>query len=143
MGQRRGLGGVPTPLVVLCARCMGNTLLLLRTPQKWQLDFLVFLYLLVPNLPQACRAVFLVPYSLFVSCCWRRWLSSCRHCSKASQVPAWLRSIQLNFVHHNMRSGIDQRIWKLSLPLLGTSRTPVWAPSGISKLSMKRVTVQP
>ena len=38
-----GLGGLPTPLVVLCAGCWGRTLLLLLTPQKWQLVCDLFL----------------------------------------------------------------------------------------------------
>ena len=61
------------PLVVLCAVCMHSTLLLLPTPQKWQLGFLVFLYLLSRNCPSCtCTQLFLVPYSFFVFCCLRR-----------------------------------------------------------------------
>ena len=61
-GRRAGLRVLPTPLVVLCARGMRSTLLLLLTPfllsalQKWLLGFLVFLYLFVHNLPQLQHA---------------------------------------------------------------------------------------
>ena len=40
------------PVVVLGAGGMHSTLLLLWALQKWQLGFLVFLYLFVHNLPQ-------------------------------------------------------------------------------------------
>lgn len=33
-GRKGALGGLPTPLVVLCARIMHSTLLLLSPPQK-------------------------------------------------------------------------------------------------------------
>ena len=36
-GRRGGLGGLPAPLVVLCAGIMRSSLLLLLAPQKWQL----------------------------------------------------------------------------------------------------------
>ena len=58
LGLRGGLGGVPTPLVVLCARRMGNTLLLLRTPQKWQLDFWFFCILLFLICPKPVCSYF-------------------------------------------------------------------------------------
>ena len=40
------------PFVVLCAGGMRSALLLLLALQKWQLVFLVFLYLVIHNLPQ-------------------------------------------------------------------------------------------
>ena len=46
------LGGLPTPLVVMCAGGMLSALLLLQALQKWKLGFLVFLYLTVHKLPQ-------------------------------------------------------------------------------------------
>ena len=58
-GQRGGLDGLPTPLVVLSAGGVGSTLLLL--PTSWFCSyffisgiwvFLVFLYLIVHKLPQ-------------------------------------------------------------------------------------------
>ena len=51
LGQRGGLGDLPTLLMVLNAGGMHRTLLLLPAPQEWQLDFLVFLHF-VHNLPQ-------------------------------------------------------------------------------------------
>ena len=33
-----------------------------------------------------CMGLFLVPYSFFVFCCWRRGVSRCKHCSKGFQV---------------------------------------------------------
>ena len=42
MGARRGLSGLPTPFVVLCAGIMHGTLLLFPEPQKWQLGFGLF-----------------------------------------------------------------------------------------------------
>ena len=65
-----------------------NTLFLLRALQKWQLGFLVFcIFLSIICLNCACRQLFLVPYSFFVFCCWRRGLSRCKHCSTAAKGP--------------------------------------------------------
>ena len=59
MGQRGSLGGLSTTLVVLCAGGMHNILLLLLVPCFFALgssevavEFLVFLYFVVHNLPQ-------------------------------------------------------------------------------------------
>ena len=79
MDQRGDLGVLPTPLVVLISEGMNNTLLLLPTPgfllqvlRKWQLVFLVCLYLLPRICPNyTCMQLFLVPYSFFAFCCWR------------------------------------------------------------------------
>ena len=66
--------------------------------------FLVFLYLVVHNLPQmcACTQLFLVPYSFFVFSCWRRRLSRCKPCSKGSQVPGPSLS---HHTHHDLGTG--------------------------------------
>ena len=65
---------------------MSSTLLLLPTLRKWQLGFS---YLVVHDLPQlACMQLFLVPYSFFVFCCWRRRASRYKQCCKGSWVPA-------------------------------------------------------
>ena len=95
---RGGLGGLPSPLVVLCG-------------------FLVSLYLVVQNLPQLhIHAFMLVPYCFFVFCCLSltvssyfvaRGLSRCKHCSKGSQVPACLNPqciILLIIIMHNNNS---------------------------------------
>ena len=64
-----------------------NAWFLLPALQKWQLGFLVFVYLLSRICPNcACTQLFLVPYSVFVFCSLRRYLSRCKHCSKGSQV---------------------------------------------------------
>ena len=84
VGQRGGLGGLRTPYVVLCAGGMRGTLLVLLTPQKWQLGFLVFLYLVAHNLPQLHMHA--VIFSFFVFCCSRRRLSRCKHCSQGAWV---------------------------------------------------------
>ena len=55
---------MPTPDVVLCA---GGTLLSLLTLQKWQLDFLVSLYLIVQHLPQLCMRAFINIFSPLVA----------------------------------------------------------------------------
>ena len=34
-----------------------------------------------------CTQLFLVPYSFFVFCCWRRGVSRCKHCSSAAKRP--------------------------------------------------------
>ena len=48
---------------------------------------LVFLYLVVQDLPQLCvHTVIFSPYGFFVFCCSRRLLSRCKHCSEGSQV---------------------------------------------------------
>ena len=57
-------------------------------------DFLVYWYLSVHNLPQLPKhQLFLVPYNFFAFCCSRRALSSYKHCSKRSWVPACLRNM--------------------------------------------------
>ena len=61
LGWRCGSGGVPTPLVVVCAGGMRNTLLLLWALQKWQLGFLVSLYLLPRICPSCVHAVSFSP----------------------------------------------------------------------------------
>ena len=80
MGQRCGLGGLSTPLVVLCAgghmqfpAFASNALLLLPALQKVAVGFLVFLFRFVHNLAQLTSSkLFLVPYTF----CWRRkWQS--------------------------------------------------------------------
>ena len=48
-------------------------------------SFCILLSVICPSCP--CTQLFLVPYSLFVFCCWRRSLSWCKHYSKGSQVP--------------------------------------------------------
>lgn len=82
-----GLGGPPSPPpVVLSAGGMrsSNCLFLPQTLQKWQLGFFCLsLYLLVQNFPQLhMQAVFLVPCSFFVSCCWKRGVSRSKQCAK-------------------------------------------------------------
>ena len=58
------MGVLPTPDVVLCA---GGTLLSLLALQKWQLDFLVSLYLIVQHLPQLRMHVFINIFSPLVA----------------------------------------------------------------------------
>ena len=94
-GRRGGLGGLATPLVVPCAGVMHRTLLLLPYlgSGSW---VLAFLYLVLLNLPPLCmRAVIFSPLEFLCICCWRRWLSRCKHCSKGSQVPACLNTCLL------------------------------------------------
>ena len=70
---------------------MCSTLLLLQALQKWQLglwSFCILLFIIFPNC--ASTQLFLVPYSFFVFCCWRRPLPRCKHCNKGSQVPTCL-----------------------------------------------------
>lgn len=87
-GQRGGLGGLPTPLVVPGAGVMHRSLLLLRylTSGSWVCDLLL---LVIYNLPN-CTGVdlFLVPSHFFVFRCLEKCLSRCRHCGKRSQVPS-------------------------------------------------------
>ena len=85
-----GLGGLPTPRVAPCAGVIHSTLLLLPEPQKWQLDFGLFVSR--SQFAPAARAhsYFQVPYSFLIFCCSRRSLSRCRNCSKGSQIPACL-----------------------------------------------------
>ena len=76
------------PLVRVSCRGRGSTLLLLQALQKWQLGFLVSLYVLSRICPNcACRQLFFVPYSFFVFCCSRRGVSRCKHCSTAAKGP--------------------------------------------------------
>ena len=86
-GQRGGLGGLPTPLVVLCAgSCTGSCFC--SDTSIVAIGFVIFcvlLFIICPN----CTVVylFLVPSNFFVFCCLERCLSRCRRCSKRSQVP--------------------------------------------------------
>ena len=90
VGQEWWLKWAAHPLVVLSARGLRRTLLLLPAPQKWQLGFWSFCILLFIICPKcACTQLFLVPYIFFVFCCLRRRLSRCKHCSKGSQVPGF------------------------------------------------------
>ena len=53
--------------------------------------FLVSLYLLSILLPQPpSLQLFLVPYSIFLFCCWRKGVCSCDPCSRLARVPACL-----------------------------------------------------
>ena len=72
VGARRGLHGLPTPFVVLCAGIMQDTLLLLPEPQKWQLGFGIFVSLFTVCATCSHMQLFLVSYSFFVFCCLRR-----------------------------------------------------------------------
>ena len=47
-------------------------------------SFCILFSIICPNCP--CTQLFLVPYSFFTFCCWRRCLSKCKHYSKDSQV---------------------------------------------------------
>ena len=66
---------------------------LLQALQKWQLGFLVSLYLLSRICPNySCVQLLLVPYSFFVFCSLRRGVQvqALQQCSKGCQVPACL-----------------------------------------------------
>lgn len=103
-GPKGGLGGLPTPSVMLCITLghasylavIPSSLCLFPAPQKWQLGFWPFSILLsIPCLNCTCTQLFLVPYYSFVFCCSRRCLSRClsrcKCCCKGSQIPACLR----------------------------------------------------
>ena len=90
VGARCGLGGLPTPLVVVCAGghaqypafALGSSIVAVGG------GFLVFLYLLSIICPNcACTQLFLVLCSFFVFCCWRTGVSRCKHCSTAAKGP--------------------------------------------------------
>ena len=72
MGQRVGLGGLPTPSVG-CMPGHKQYWPLLQALQNWHWDFWS-LYIFCPEcaLTAASMQLFLVPYSFFVFCCWRR-----------------------------------------------------------------------
>ena len=90
---------------LLCAGGTCSTLLLLQALQKWQLGFLVSLCLLSRICPNcACMRLFLVPYSFFVSCCLRRGVSTCEHCSKGSWVPACHTAAAISCLDHAVAS---------------------------------------
>ena len=91
----------PLPLVVLCAGGMHSALLLLLTlcfcfwllrSGSWAFwTFCILLSIICPN--WTCTQLFLVPYSFFVLCCWRRLCPVASTAAKGprSQVPACLR----------------------------------------------------
>ena len=65
-----------------------DPLLLLEAFQKWQLGFLVSMYLLSRIYSNStCMQLFLVPYSFFIFCCSRRGVSRCKNCSTAAKGP--------------------------------------------------------
>ena len=81
------MGGLPTPLVMLCAGGMHSTLLLLPTPCLCSLlfrsgiwAFCIFLSIICPSC--SCGQLFLVPYSFFVFCCSRRCVSGASTAAK-------------------------------------------------------------
>ena len=93
-GQRSGLGGLPTPLVVvLQGACIVPAFALSSSEVAvGLLRFWGFFYILLPIVCSifSCTQLFLVPYSFFVFCCSRRGLSRCKHWShysKGSQLP--------------------------------------------------------
>ena len=51
----------------------------------WSFRILLFI------ISHSCVRLFLVPYSFFVFCCWRRGVSRCKPCRKGSRVPARLK----------------------------------------------------
>ena len=67
-----------------------STLFLLLALQKWQCfwSFYIELSIICPSCSHT--QLFLVLYSFFMFCCWRRHLSICEHWSKGSQVPGCL-----------------------------------------------------
>ena len=71
-------------MVVLCAGIMHRTLLLLPTPQKWQVVWGLFV-IFVAQL-HMCAVIFSPFIVFFVFCCWR-CLSRCKLCRKRSKVP--------------------------------------------------------
>ena len=84
LGCRGGLGGLPTPLVVLSAGAMCSTLLLLPTPsfcswlfrshnQDFFWSFHIFFLIICPNC--TCTQLFSDPYSFFIFCCSRKGLT--------------------------------------------------------------------
>ena len=75
---RAGLGGLPTPLVVLCAGIMPNTCSSPFTSEA-AIRFCVFCVSLYITAGTAqCLPIFLACYSSFVFCCSRRYLSTCQ-----------------------------------------------------------------
>ena len=87
--------------------------------------FLVFCFSLSIICPNCS---FLVTYSFFVFCCWRRCLSRCKHCSHAakgprSHVPACLKSDAFYLPTYSlMRS---PHFWAKS-PLLAVTDSALW-----------------
>ena len=68
--------------------------------------FVSFRYRICPNC--SCTQLFLVPYSFFVFCCWRRGVSRCKHCSKGAHVPAkGPRSQPVSFPYHSVSTHSD------------------------------------
>lgn len=129
LGQRGGLGGLRTPLVVLCAGGMCNTLLLLPAPQvgSWKLDFWSFCILFINCPERLCMQLFLVPcYFLF---CWRRGLSRYKHCSKGSQ-PVSLPLLKTFHPqsHHLLQSSLSN-VRPHSLFLSQTNQGQILVPS--------------
>lgn len=86
-GQKGGLGGLTSPLVVSCAGGLHGALLIALGSSEVAVGFFSFLGVslnfIVHNLPQLLiHAVIFIPDSFFAFCCSSRGLSRCKHCSK-------------------------------------------------------------
>ena len=81
-GVRGGLGGLPTPMLVLPAVLLSSTLLLLPFEVAARFWPFCILFIICPN----CAHVwlFLVPFSFFLSL--KRRFFRCEHYSKSSQI---------------------------------------------------------
>ena len=85
-------GGQGNPLQYSCLKNSmdrGAWWAMVRKFTKSQ-TWLKWLSMHIHNLPLSLMQLFLGPYSLFVFCCLRRWLSRCKHYSKGPQVLACL-----------------------------------------------------
>ena len=100
LGRRGGLGGLPTPYVVLCAEGMSSIVLLFLVLQKWQLGFSVS-FCVIQNLPPAAQ----------------RCVSGCPHCSTAAKG-AWPAS----------RRPLPARLMPRSVHLACFPRSPSRSP---------------
>ena len=92
LGWRCGLGGLPTLLWCWVQEGMRSILFLLPIPNfcfqlfrngSW--DFCTFWSRICPNC--TCTQLFLVPYSFFIFCSWKRGVSRYKLCSIAAKDP--------------------------------------------------------
>ena len=107
--RRAGLGGLPTPLVVLCAGVMPNTCSSPFTSEA-AIHFCLFcISLFITAWAAWCLQIFLVCYSFSVFCCSRRYLSrcQCKHSSTGSQA---LYSVEMVHVDFVIKGGTESKV---------------------------------
>ena len=128
-GLRAGLGGLPTPLVVLCAGVMPNTCSSPFTSEA-KIHFCLFcISLFITAWAAQCLQIFLVCYSFFVFSCSRRYLFRCQVQAFQYRVSGpCLSQFEMVHVDFVIKGGQNQRSNPGPGPMasLSSPRTSFW-----------------